>query len=274
MDRFRANAARSAQAQSKLKVIEKMKDVELPEITELDQPVVPYSFEQPEVSEINLISMKDVSFKYDNVDKLIVKNMYLDIRMNSKTILVGHNGAGKSTILKLLMGVEKPKSGDVITNGITKVGYFSQHHVDSFEDMGQHAVSYLSTVKPGQTEQQYRAHLGRFGIIGDLALQPLDSLSGGQKSRVSFSALSLQLPNVLIMDEASNHLDIISLKALAYALRDFQGALILVSHDVKFIEIVFSNDTCFKQMFVVEYGNMITWPNTDIYDYQSSCLNK
>eukprot|EP00835_Amoeboradix_gromovi_P000750 NODE_28_length_33831_cov_0.361200.p5 type:complete len:598 gc:universal NODE_28_length_33831_cov_0.361200:23334-21541(-) len=274
VDRFRANAARSAQAQSKLKVIEKMKDVELPEITELDQPVVPYSFEQPEVSEITLIQLKDVTFKYPNVTKNIVQNMDMGIRMNSKTILVGHNGAGKSTILKLLMGVEAPISGDVITNGITKIGYFSQHHVDSFQDMDQNAVQYLSTVKTGQTEQQYRAHLGRFGITGDLALQPLQSLSGGQKSRVSFSALSLQLPNVLIMDEASNHLDIISLKALAYALRDFQGALILVSHDVKFIEIVFSSTTSFKQMFVVEYGKMTEWPNTDIYDYQKSCLEK
>ena len=274
VDRFRANAARSAQAQSKLKVIEKMKDVELPEITELDQPVVPYAFEQPEVSEISLIQMKDVTFKYPNVNKNIVQNMDLGIRMNSKTILVGHNGAGKSTILKLLMGVEKPMSGDVITNGITKIGYFSQHHVDSFQDMDQNAVQYLSTVKPGQTEQAYRAHLGRFGISGDLALQPLQSLSGGQKSRVSFSSLSLQLPNVLIMDEASNHLDIISLKALAYALRDFQGALILVSHDVKFIEIVFSSETSFKQMFVVEYGKMITWPNTDIFDYQRFCLEE
>ena len=272
VDRFRANAARSAQAQSKLKVIEKMEAVEMPEVTELDQPVVPYQFEQPEVSEITLIQMKDVCFRYPGINKDIVHHMDLGIRMNSKTILVGHNGAGKSTILKLLMGVEKPQSGDVITNGITKIGYFSQHHIDSFVDMDQNAVQYLATIKPGQTEQAYRAHLGRFGITGDLALQPLTSLSGGQKSRVSFSSLSLQMPNVLIMDEASNHLDIISLKALAYCLRDFQGALILVSHDVKFIEIVFSLETAFKQMMVIEYGKMVEWPNTDIYDYQRHCL--
>eukprot|EP00834_Sanchytrium_tribonematis_P001702 NODE_44_length_33449_cov_1.575742.p2 type:complete len:422 gc:universal NODE_44_length_33449_cov_1.575742:1347-2612(+) len=274
VDRFRASAARASQAQSKLKIIEKMEDLEMPEMTELDVEVDPYKFEQPEKSNMTLIEMKTVSFKYDNVDREIVKAMTLAIRMNSKTILVGANGAGKSTILKLLMGTLKPDSGDVITNGKTKIGYFSQHHMDTFKDMDRNAVEYLQTVKPGQTIQEYRSHLASFGLSGSVSLQPLNTLSGGQKSRVSFASLSLQLPNVLVLDEVSNHLDIISLKAMAFALRDFKGALVLVSHDVKFIETVFSDEKAFKQMINVQYGKDTLWPNCDIYDYQRYCLKK
>ena len=273
VDRFRASAARSSQAQSKIKVIEKMEVLEMPEITELDVDIVPYHFEQPQKSNMTLIEMRQVHFKYDGMPE-IVNNLSLRIRMDSKTILVGGNGQGKSTILKLLMKTIEPMSGDIIQHGNMKIGYFSQHHMDTFSNMEQNAVEYLQTVKPGQSVQEYRAHLGGFGISGSISLQPLNTLSGGQKSRVSFASLSLQLPNVLILDEVSNHLDIVSLTAMAEALRDFTGALVLVSHDVKFIETVFNEEHSTKQMVVVEYGKTIEWPNTDIYDYQRYCLKK
>eukprot|EP00835_Amoeboradix_gromovi_P002505 NODE_144_length_17694_cov_0.489741.p2 type:complete len:689 gc:universal NODE_144_length_17694_cov_0.489741:13658-15724(+) len=273
VDRFRASAARASQAQSKLKIIEKMPDLVMPEITELDEDVVPYHFEQPDKVSITLIELRDVHFNYDGMP-LIVDNLSLRIRMDSKTILVGGNGQGKSTILKLMMKSINPKSGDVIQHGNMRIGYFSQHHMDMFSNMDQNAVEYLQSVKPGQSVQEYRSHLGGFGISGSVSLQSLNTLSGGQKSRVSFASLSLQLPNVLILDEVSNHLDIVSLKAMAMALRDFTGGLVLVSHDVKFIETVFNEEHSTKQMIVVEYGKTIEWPNTDIYDYQRYCLGK
>eukprot|EP00834_Sanchytrium_tribonematis_P005614 NODE_352_length_8960_cov_1.102697.p1 type:complete len:542 gc:universal NODE_352_length_8960_cov_1.102697:2685-1060(-) len=188
VDKFRANAARSSQAQSKLKVIEKMKEVEMPELTELDVEVKPYHFISPgDDSELNLIEMKQVVFKYDNVKENIVNLMDLQIRMNSKTVLVGRNGAGKSTILKLLMKQLNPQNGHVITNSGTKISYFSQHHIDSL-DMSKNAVETIQSLKNVPMEEA-RRFLGSFGITGDLALQPLETLSGGQKSRVSFAGL-------------------------------------------------------------------------------------
>ena len=275
VDRFRASAARSSQAQSKLKIIEKMPDLQLPDITELDVAVVPYQFHQPQLgANISLIELRGIHFQYPTIQASIVNDLHLKIKMNSKTILVGGNGQGKSTILKLMMKTLQPTHGDCIWHGNLKIGYFSQHHMDTFQDMEQNAVEYLQSIKPGQHVQEYRSHLGGFGISGSVSLQPLHTLSGGQKSRVSFSALSLQMPNVLILDEVSNHLDIVGLTAMGEALRDFKGGLVLVSHDVKFIETVFDETHSTKQMIVVEYGKTMAWKNTDIYDYQNYCLSK
>ena len=275
VDKFRASANRASQAQSKLKVIEKLNNeaVQVPEVTELDTEIVPYHFEQPSGANITFIELRDIIFDYTDPLQPIINNLSLKIKMNSKTILVGSNGAGKSTILKLLMKTLQPNSGDVIHHGQTKIGYFSQHHMDTM-DMEMNAVEYLQSIQPGQSIQEYRSHLGSFGISGTISLQPITTLSGGQKSRVNFAGLSLQLPNVLILDEVSNHLDIISLQSMALALRDFKGALVLVSHDVKFIETVFSEETSHKQMIVVSFGKAVEWKNTDIYDYERYCLSK
>jgi len=140
-------------------------------------------------------------------------------------------------MIKLLTGELRPLSGQVNRNGRLRIGYFAQHHVDSLVQT-MSPVQFLASKFPGKSEQEYRAHLGNFQISGMTGLQMIGTLSGGQKSRVAFSALSLQQPHVLLLDEPTNHLDIEGLDALMVALHKWNGGIIIISHDEKFITAV------------------------------------
>jgi len=150
---------------------------------------------------------------------------------------VGSNGAGKSTLIKLLTGELNPLSGQVNRNGRLRVGYFAQHHVDTLIPT-MNPVQFLAHKFPGKTEQEYRQHLGNFQISGMTGLQPIGTLSGGQKSRVAFSLLSLQRPHILLLDEPTNHLDLEGLDGLMLALSSWNGGVIVISHDERFITSV------------------------------------
>jgi len=147
-----------------------------------------------------------------------------------------------------------------------RIGYFAQHHIDAM-DLTLSAVEWLATVKPGKSEEEYRRHLGAFGITGPLGLRKLGVLSGGQKSRVAFAALGLNDPHILVLDEPSNHLDIAAIDALADALNNFKGGILMVSHDVVTI-----NRVC-KDIMVVEDGHVYkTMGNID--DYKKHILKQ
>lgn len=120
---------------------------------------------------------------------------------------LGDNGSGKSTLLKLLNGFLEPTKGLRNAHRNLKIGYFSQHHIDQL-NLNVNAIEFLQSKYPGQTSEQYRAFLGRFGITGDLSTQPIAALSGGQKSRVAFANVAMLNPNILVLDEPTNHLDI------------------------------------------------------------------
>jgi ATP-binding cassette, subfamily F, member 3 len=232
IDKFRYNAAKSSEAQSRIKKLEKMPVLEPPE----SEYVVHFKFPDVEKLSPPIIQMTNVSFGYDKNQPLL-RNVDLDVQLDSRIGIIGPNGAGKTTALKLLIGALSPTSGLISANPRLRIGFFAQHHVDAL-DMNQSAVSFMATKYPGKSDEEYRRHLGAFGITGMTGLQKMALLSGGQKSRVAFACLGLTNPHILVLDEPSNHLDIEAMDALSTALREFQGGVLMVSHDVTMLENV------------------------------------
>jgi ATP-binding cassette subfamily F protein 3 len=232
IDRWRYNANRAAQAQSKIKILEKLPELSPPTAEETE------SFRFPETEKISppLLQLSEVTFGY-NPAKIILNRGNFDVGLESRLAIVGSNGAGKSTLIKLLTGELAPLSGQVNRNGRLRVGYFAQHHVDTLIPT-MNPVQFLAHRFPGKTEQEYRQHLGNFQITGMTGLQSIGTLSGGQKSRVAFAVLSLQRPHILLLDEPTNHLDLEGLDALMLALNTWNGGVIIISHDERFITSV------------------------------------
>ncbi|KDQ54970.1 hypothetical protein JAAARDRAFT_38083 [Jaapia argillacea MUCL 33604] len=256
IDRWRYNANRAAQAQSKIKILEKLPDLQPPEADETE------TFKFPETEKISppLLQLSEVTFGY-TPDKIILKGVNFDVGLDSRLAIVGANGAGKSTLIKLLTGELNPMAGQMSRNGRLRVGYFAQHHVDALLP-NLTPVQFLQSKFPGKTEQDYRAHLGNFQISGMTGLQLIGTLSGGQKSRVAFAALSLQRPHVLLLDEPTNHLDMEGLDALVAALTSWNGGVIIISHDERFITNVA------KELWVCGDGTVSRFPG-DVQSYKN-----
>ncbi|XP_076138605.1 ATP-binding cassette sub-family F member 3 [Alosa pseudoharengus] len=245
IDRFRYNANRAAQVQSKLKLLEK-----LPELKPLEKEAevmlrFPDNFEKLSPP---ILQLDEVEFYY-SPDKSLFNGLCVSADLESRICIVGENGAGKTTALKLLMGELTPVSGVRHSHRNLKIGYFSQHHVDQL-DMNVCSVELLLNKFPGRNEEEYRHQLGRYGITGELATRPVASLSGGQKSRVAFAQMTMPCPNFYILDEPTNHLDMESIESLAKALNKFKGGVVLVSHDERLIR-----EVC-KELWVCEGGKV------------------
>ncbi|CAM4607560.1 unnamed protein product [Lepidochelys olivacea] len=233
IDRFRYNANRASQVQSKLKLLEK-----LPELKPVDKESevimkFPDGFEKFSPP---ILQLDEVDFSY-NPSHCIFRGLSVSADLESRICVVGENGAGKSTMLKILMGDLAPVRGIRHAHRNLKIGYFSQHHVDQL-DLNISAVELLAKRFPGKTEEEYRHQLGSYGVSGELAVRPVASLSGGQKSRVAFAQMTMPCPNFYILDEPTNHLDMETIEALAKALNKFRGGVILVSHDECFIRLL------------------------------------
>lgn len=244
IDKFRYNAAKSSEAQSRIKKLEKMPILEAPE----SEYSVHFRFPDVEKLSPPIIQMSGVSFGY-SPDRPLLRNVDLDVQLDSRIGIVGPNGAGKTTVLKLLIGQLEATSGLISQNPRLRIGFFAQHHVDAL-DMNASAVGFMAKNYPGKQDEEYRRHLGAFGITGTTSIQRLSLLSGGQKSRVAFACLSLTNPHILVLDEPSNHLDIEAMDALSLALRNFQGGVLMVSHDVTMLQTV-----C-KSLWVCEGGTV------------------
>uniref|UniRef100_A0A452TID1 ATP binding cassette subfamily F member 3 n=1 Tax=Ursus maritimus TaxID=29073 RepID=A0A452TID1_URSMA len=245
IDRFRYNANRASQVQSKLKMLEK-----LPELKPVDKELevvmkFPDGFEKFSPP---ILQLDEVDFYYDP-KHVIFSRLSVSADLESRICVVGENGAGKSTMLKLLMGDLAPVRGIRHAHRNLKIGYFSQHHVEQL-DLNVSAVELLARKFPGRPEEEYRHQLGRYGISGELAVRPVASLSGGQKSRVAFAQMTMPCPNFYILDEPTNHLDMETIEALGRALNNFRGGVILVSHDERFIRLV-----C-RELWVCEGGGV------------------
>ncbi|XP_063162411.1 ATP-binding cassette sub-family F member 3 isoform X2 [Candoia aspera] len=233
IDRFRYNANRASQVQSKLKLLEK-----LPKLKPVDKESevimkFPDGFEKFSPP---ILQLDEVDFYYEP-NSYIFCSLSVSADLDSRICVVGENGAGKSTMLKILMGDLAPVQGIRHAHRNLKIGYFSQHHVDQL-DLDISATELLAKKFPGKTEEEYRHQLGCYGVSGELAVRPVASLSGGQKSRVAFAQMTMPCPNFYILDEPTNHLDMETIEALAKALNKFRGGLILVSHDERFIRLV------------------------------------
>jgi ATP-binding cassette subfamily F protein 3 len=232
IDKFRYNAAKSSEAQSRIKKLEKMPILQPPEA----EYTVHFKFPDVEKLSPPIIQMTNVAFGYTPTRPLL-SNVDLDVQLDSRIGIVGPNGAGKTTVLKLLIGALTPTSGLISQNPRLRIGFFAQHHVDAL-DMNTSAVGFMQKNYHGKTDEEYRRHLGAFGITGMTGLQKMELLSGGQKSRVAFACLSLTNPHILVLDEPSNHLDIEAMDALSLALNRFQGGVLMVSHDVTMLQNV------------------------------------
>ena len=245
IDRFRYNAHRAALVQSKIKMLEK-----LPVLKPVDKesPVV-FRFPEPSALSGTLFQLDDVNFRYTPESPMILKNVNISASLESRISIVGDNGSGKTTLLKIITGENEPTSGEKRGKSSAIIGYFSQHHIDQLP-MDLNPVQCLARRFPGKSLEVYRASLGKFGITGDLALQSIETLSGGQKSRVAFASMIMTNPHLLVLDEPTNHLDVESIEALADALIKFKGAVVLVSHDEQFIKSV-----C-KELWYVEDGQV------------------
>ncbi|SRR6266498_3985478 len=184
-----------------------------------------------------LLQVENVSFTYPKTTKPILQNVTLNIEEGARIGFVGANGEGKSTLMELLVGNLEPTRGTITRHPRMKMGYFAQHHVDSL-DLNISAVAYMKRLYPEINERDARSHLGGFGISGDLAIQKISSLSGGQKSRVAFALQVYNAPHILLLDEITNHLDMITIETIVEVLDEFEGAVIIVSHDRWFVEHV------------------------------------
>ncbi|WP_434461707.1 ABC transporter ATP-binding protein [Serratia plymuthica] len=224
IDRFRAQATKAKQAQSRIKMLERM---ELIAPAHVDNPFS-FSFRQPESLPNPLLRMEKVSAGYG--EKVILKSIKLNLVPGSRIGLLGRNGAGKSTLIKMLAGSLEPLSGEIgLAKGI-KLGYFAQHQLE-FLRADESPLQHLSRIAPRVLEQQLRDYLGGFGFQGDKVTEATERFSGGEKARLVLALIVWQRPNLLLLDEPTNHLDLDMRQALTEALIDFEGALVVVSHD-------------------------------------------
>ncbi|VVB05668.1 unnamed protein product [Arabis nemorensis] len=217
-------------------------------------------FHFPEPTELTppLLQLIEVSFCYPNRPDFRLSNVDVGIDMGTRVAIVGPNGAGKSTLLNLLAGDLDPTEGEVRRSQKLRIGRYSQHFVDLLT-MGETPVQYLLRLHPDQEgfskQEAVRAKLGKFGLPSHNHLSPIAKLSGGQKARVVFTSISMSKPHILLFDEPTNHLDMQSIDALADALDEFTGGIVLVSHDSRLISRVCAEEEN-SQIWVVEDGTV------------------
>lgn len=234
-DRFRAKASKASQAQSKLKQIARMEKIEAPVS---DAKKIRFSFPQPQRSGQKVITLEDIHHAYG--EHVVYDGMEFIAERDQRTVLVGPNGAGKSTLLKILAGVLPFQSGTRTLGHNAKAGYYAQYRVEMLQ--AQRTVFEEALDTPQRvTEEFVRSVLGSFLFRDDDVFKKISVLSGGEKSRLALIKLLLDPPNLLLMDEPTTHLDMPSIDALVGALKQFQGTLIFISHDVYFIRALASS---------------------------------
>ncbi|HHW76292.1 MAG TPA: ATP-binding cassette domain-containing protein [Xanthomonadaceae bacterium] len=222
--RFRAKATKARQAQSRIKALERMERIAAAHV---DSPFT-FGFAEPERLPNPLLAVEQVAVGYG--ERRVLENIGLIIGPGTRLGLLGPNGAGKSTLIKLLAGLLPPLTGRIETGQGLSIGYFAQHQLEQLRPDWS-ALRHLQQLNERASDQQLRDFIGGFGFAGDRALDPVAPFSGGEKARLALALLIWQRPNLLLLDEPTNHLDLDMRHALTLALQDYQGALIVVSHD-------------------------------------------
>lgn len=225
IDRFKAKASKAKQAQSRMKMLSRLE-----EMAPLHASAsFSFEFRTPERAPHPLLTLESVTAGY-LPERPVLSGMNLELHAGSRIGLLGVNGAGKSTFIKTLMGELPPLSGQVSLNKGLSIGYFAQHQLERLRK-DQSPLWHLQQQAPNIREQELRNFLGGFNFIGDMATAPVAPLSGGEKARLALALIVWQRPNLLLLDEPTNHLDLDTREALTLALAQFEGTLILVSHD-------------------------------------------
>ncbi|WP_439291391.1 ABC transporter ATP-binding protein [Lonepinella koalarum] len=224
IDRFKAKATKAKQAQSRMKALERMEKIAPAHI---DNPFT-FQFREPLSLPNPLVMIEKASAGYDEVE--ILQKIKLNLVPGSRIGLLGKNGAGKSTLIKLLAGELTALSGNVQLAKGVQLGYFAQHQLDTLR-AEESALWHLQKLDDKLTEQDCRNYLGSFAFHGDKVSDPVNTFSGGEKARLVLALIVWQRPNLLLLDEPTNHLDLDMRQALTEALVDYQGSLVVVSHD-------------------------------------------
>ncbi|KAG9441860.1 hypothetical protein H6P81_017714 [Aristolochia fimbriata] len=263
--RFGHGSAKLArQAQSKEKTLAKMERGGLTEKVARDKILV---FRFTDVGKLPppVLQFVEVTFGY-TPDNLIYKNLDFGVDLDSRIALVGPNGAGKSTLLKLMTGDLVPLDGMVRRHNHLRIAQFHQHLTEKL-DMELSALQFMIKEYPGNEEERMRAAIGKFGLTGKAQVMPMKNLSDGQRSRVIFAWLAWRQPHMLLLDEPTNHLDIETIDSLAEALNEWDGGLVLVSHDFRLINQVA------HEIWVCENQAVSRWEG-DIMDFKEHLRSK
>jgi ATP-binding cassette subfamily F protein 2 len=263
--RFGHGSAKLArQAQSKEKTLAKMERGGLTEKVVRDK-VLTFRFTDVGKLPPPVLQFVELKFGY-TPDNLIYEKVDFGVDLDSRIALVGPNGAGKSTLLKLMTGDLVPLDGMVRRHNHLRIAQYHQHLTETLT-MDMSALAYMMTQYPGLEEEKMRSAIGRFGLTGKAQVMPMGNLSDGQKSRVIFAWLAWRLPHLLLLDEPTNHLDIETIDALADALNEWDGGLVLVSHDFRLINQVA------KEIWVCENKSITRWGG-DIMDFKRHLKKK
>ncbi|WP_111517841.1 ATP-binding cassette domain-containing protein [Cupriavidus phytorum] len=226
--RFKAKATKARQAQSRVKALEKMERLAPVHVA----AGFAFEFREPDAAPNPMMVLDGVDCGYAEADPpvTILHNLALSIQNGQRIGLLGANGQGKSTLVKTLAGTQDPLKGNLRLGKGLQIGYFAQHQLETLRDHDS-ALQHLARLAPDVREQELRDFLGSFNFRGDMATTPIEPFSGGEKARLALALIVWQKPNLLLLDEPTNHLDLDTREALTMALAQFEGTLILVSHD-------------------------------------------
>jgi ATP-binding cassette, subfamily F, member 3 len=274
IDRFKAKASKAKQAQSRVKALARMERI-APVLTSAD---FSFEFKEPRSLPNPMLAMSNMECGYlvqDDVDpdteptrKVIVRNINKTVLAGQRIGILGANGQGKSTLVKTISRSMKALGGEVTEGKGLSIGYFAQQEMDvvhADDTPLQHMVRLAKTVGPEGREQELRDFLGQFRFVGDMVHQVIGTLSGGEKARLVLASLVWQRPNLLLMDEPTNHLDLTTREALSMALNEFEGTVMLVSHDRALLR-----EVC-DEFWLVSHGAVLPFDG-DLDDYQKWLL--
>lgn len=256
INRFKAKATKAKQAQSRIKALARMDKVAALHVSSPFQ----FSFLAADHSPNPVLRIDEGRFSYHENEAPILSDLNLSIEAGARLGLLGPNGAGKSTLIKLLAEAKKLQTGNRIEGRGLKIGYFAQHQLEALR-MEYSALWHMRQIDPNTSEQLHRNFLGGFHFHGEMATSAIGHFSGGEKARLSLALLIWQKPNLLLLDEPTNHLDLEMRDALTLALQDYQGALIVVSHDRHFLRVV--TDT----FWLIDKGHVRVFDG-DLEDYR------
>ena len=259
VDRFRYKASKASQAQSRIKMLERLQIVDIP----MDEHTAPIRLPKATPASPPLITMDNASVGYEP-GKPVLSHLSLRFDSDDRIALLGKNGNGKSTLAKLLAGKLQPMSGELVRAKKLVPGYFAQHQLEEL-DGALTPIQTLGHLRPKLTMQELRTQLGGFGFSADKAQTRAANLSGGERARLMLALATLDKPNLLILDEPTNHLDIDARSELLAALNDFDGAVVLVSHDRRLIE------STADRLLLVANGRVLPFDG-DLDDYRHFLL--
>jgi ATP-binding cassette subfamily F protein 3 len=256
VDRFRAKASKARQAQSRIKALERMPQIE----SVVEDKVTRFSFPEPNKLAPPMLSLDGVDIGYDGTP--VLRGVSLRVDMEDRIALLGTNGNGKSTLAKLIAGRLAPLAGRQFRTGNLRVGYFAQHQEEDLV-ANESPYEHLSRALPKATPPQVRAQAARFGLDADRVNTKVSAMSGGERARLLLALATRDAPHLLILDEPTNHLDIDARDALVKALAEFEGAVLLISHDPYLVDLV-------ADRLLLVSGGKVTALDGDLESYAAS----